>query len=170
MKYRDFASPERRKQQTLHNFTSPEVGPSVVWCAMKPKSILVLFLALGALCQAADFKSAKVLELKDASEVGANTVSDSSEGLAGAPGFVPAVLSRCRLTVAIEKTSYTAIFPVNKHLKIGDFNAGDFISARIEGNKLVIKTLDGKEMKSKIASHEPVEAVPQEKPASSPAK
>ena len=127
-------------------------------------------MALGALCHAADFKSAKVLELKDASEVGANTVSDSSEGLTGAPGFVPALLSRCRLTVEIDKTSYTAIFPVNKHLKITDFSPGDFISVRIDGNRLVIKTLDGKEMKSKIASHEPVEGVPQEKSAASQAK
>ena len=137
---------------------------------MKYKWIVALFLSLGALGYAADFKSAKVLELKDASEVGANTVSDSSEGLAGAPGFVPALLSRCRLTVAIDKTSYSAIFPVNKHLKITDFNTGDFISARIEGNKLVIKTIDGKEMRAKIASQEPIEAAPQEKPAASQAR
>ena len=107
--------------------------------------------------------------------MGANTVADSSEGIvslpaSGSPGFVPALLSRCRLTVAIEKTSYTAVYPVNKHLKITDFNPGDFISARIEGNKLVIKSLDGKEMKSKILSHEAIEATTQEKPAASPAK
>ena len=114
---------------------------------MNGKYIFVLLLALSSLGRAADFRSAKILEIKDASEVGANTVADSSEGLTGAPGFVPAVLSRCRLTVAMNKTSYTAIFPVNKHLKITDFNPGDFISVRIEGNKLVIKTLDGKELK-----------------------
>lgn len=125
---------------------------------MNSKGILVLLLALSTICQAADFKQAKVLEIRDASEVGANTVSDSSEGLSGAPGFVPAVLSRCRLTLAIDKTSYTAIYPVNNHLKITDFSPGDFISARIEGNKLLIKTLDGKEMKSKIVKHGPIEA------------
>lgn len=137
---------------------------------MNGKYIFVLLLALSSLGRAADFRSAKILEIKDASEVGANTVADSSEGLTGAPGFVPAVLSRCRLTVAMNKTSYTAIFPVNKHLKITDFNPGDFISARIEGNKLVIKTLDGKEMKSKIASREPIEPAAQEKPAASQPK
>lgn len=132
---------------------------------MNCKRILVLLFALSALCQAADFKPARVLEIRDASEVGANTVSNSSEGLSGAPGFVPAVLSRCRIAVAIDQTSYTAVYPVNKHLKITDFNAGDFISARIEGNKLVIKTVDGKEMKSKILSRESIEATTQEKPA-----
>ncbi len=134
---------------------------------MKGKWILVVLLACVSLSHAADFKPAKVLELKDASEVGANTVSDSSEGLAGTPGFVPALLSRCRLIVAIDKMSYTAVFPANKHLKISDFNAGDFISARIEGSKLVIKTLDGKVMRAKIASREPLEAAAQEKPAAS---
>lgn len=130
---------------------------------MNRKVILAMLLTVTAVCQAADFKPAKVLEMRDASEVGANTVADSSEGIvslpaSGSPGFVPAVLSRCRLTLAIDKTSYTAIYPVNNHLKITDFNPGDFISARIEGNKLVIKTLDGKEMKSKIVKHEPIEA------------
>lgn len=124
---------------------------------MNPKGIWVLLLVFAAVCQAADLKPAKVLEIRDASEVGANTVSNSSEGLSGAPGFVPAVLSRCRLTVVIDKTSYTAIYPANNHLKITDFHPGDFISARIEGNKLLIKTLDGKEMKSKIVSHEAIE-------------
>jgi hypothetical protein len=137
---------------------------------MNRKLIFALFLALSTLCQAADFKPAKVLELKDASEVGANTVSNSSEGLAGAPGFVPAVLSRCRLVVAIDDTSYTAVYPTSKHLKITDFNPGDLISARIEGNKLVIKTLDGKEMKSKILSREAIAASPQDKTAAGPAK
>ena len=131
---------------------------------MNRKHIFVLLFAISTLCQAADFKPARVLEIRDASEVGASTVSDSSEGLSGAPGFVPAVLSRCRIAVAIDKTSYTAVYPVNKHLKITDFSPGDFISARIEGNKLVIKTLDGKEMKSKIVSHEPIQA------SASPAK
>jgi hypothetical protein len=114
-----------------------------------------------ALCStlvwAADFKSAKLLEIRDASEVGANTVTDSSEGLTGTPTFVPAMLSRCRITVELDGTSYTALYPVNKHLKITDYNPGDLVPVRIEGKKLVIKTLDGKEMKAKIAHREPLE-------------
>ena len=137
---------------------------------MKRQRIFALILALGVVCHAADFKPAKVLEMRDASEVGANTVSDSSEGLAGAPGFVPAVLSRCRLVVAIDGTAYTAVYPASKHLKVTDFNPGDLISARIAGNKLVIKTLDGKEMKSKILSREASESRSGEKPPASPAR
>jgi hypothetical protein len=130
---------------------------------MKMRGILGAVLLLSCLSQAADFQRAKVLEIRDASEVGANTIADSSEGVTGAPGFVPAMLSRCRLTVTIENTSYTAVYPVNKHLKITDFSPGDFISARIEGNKLIIKTLDGKELKAKVVDREPTETPKQEK-------
>lgn len=134
------------------------------------KRILATLLLFTSLAWSAGFKPAKVLDVRDASEVGANTVADSSEGVTGAPSFVPAMLSRCQITVALEGTSYAAIFPVNKHLRIGDFAAGDSISARIEGNKLIIKSLDGKELKSKVARREPVEATPQEKSAAAPQK
>ena len=48
----------------------------------------------------------------------------------------------------------TAIFREDQHFKITDFNPGDSIQARIEGKKLVVKRLDGKEMKSKIIRQE----------------
>jgi hypothetical protein len=122
------------------------------------KRTLATLLLFSSLTWAADFQSAKLLEIRDASEVGANTVTDSSEGLAGAPTFVPALLERCKLTVALNGVSYSAIYPVNKHLKVTDFAAGDFVPARIEGNKLVIKTLDGKILKSKIVHREAIDA------------
>lgn len=134
---------------------------------MKRSLGVLLFLSL--LAWAADFKPAKLLDVHDASEVGANTVTDSSEGLTGTPTFVPAFLSRCQITVALNGASYTAIYPVNKHLKIADLNPGDFIPARIEGNKLLIKTLDGKIMKAKIVRREPLPVPPAAKPAA-PAK
>jgi len=127
------------------------------------KKVLGMLLFCSLLAWSADFKPAKLLELRDASEVGANTVSDSSEGLSGAPKFVPAMLERCRVTISLEGTNYSAIFPVSKHLRITDFNLGDFIPARIEGNKLVIKTLDGKILKSKIVNREDAHASTSEK-------
>jgi hypothetical protein len=137
---------------------------------MTMRGILGAVLLLSCLCHAAEFQRAKVMEIRDASEVGANTVANSSEGVTSAPGFVPAILSRCRLTVALENTSYTAVYPANKHLRITDFSPGDFISARIEGNKLVIKTLDGKELKAKVTDREPMEPPKQEKSAAARSK
>jgi hypothetical protein len=60
---------------------------------------------------------------------------------------------RCYLTVEIDHERYSAVFPVNQHFRLSDFNTGDEIPARIEGNKLVIRTPDGKQMKSKIVEH-----------------
>jgi hypothetical protein len=121
------------------------------------KKVLGLLLLCSSLAWSADFKPAKLLEIRDASEVGANTVTDSSEGLTGSPKFVPAMLERCQVTVALEGTSYSAIYPASKHLKVTDFAVGDFIPVRIEGNKMVIKTLDGKMLKSKIVRRETTE-------------
>jgi hypothetical protein len=131
------------------------------------KRSLLMLLVCSLLVWAADFKPAKLLEIRDASEVGANTVSNSPEGITGQATYVPAVLSRCKITLALDGISYSAIYPANNHLKIGDFNAGDFILARIEGSKLVIKTIDGKEMKSKIVHREPIETPATAKPVES---
>jgi hypothetical protein len=127
------------------------------------KRVLGALLLLSLLAWSADFKPAKLLEIRDASEVGANTVTDSSEGVTGAPTFIPALLERCQVTLALGGVSYSAIYPVSKHLKITDFTAGEIIPARIEGNKLVIKTLDGKVLKSKIVHREAIDAAPQKK-------
>jgi hypothetical protein len=128
------------------------------------KRTLWVFLLFAALAWAADFKPAKILDVRDASEVGANTVTDSSEGVSGAPKFVPAMLSRCQITVALDGVSYTAVYPVNNHLRLADLNVGDFIPTRIEANKMVIKALDGKEIKAKIAHRETIDASETQKP------
>ena len=129
------------------------------------KRSLGVLLLFASLAWAADFKPAKLLDVRDASEVGANTVTDSSEGVSGAPKFIPALLSRCQFILALDGVSYTAIYPVNNHLKMTDFNVGDFIPTRIEGNKMVIKTLDGKEVKAKITHREAIGAPETQKPA-----
>ena len=123
------------------------------------RRILVL-VALCSVAWAADFKSAKVVDIRDASEVGANTVTNNSEGVQGAPTFVPALLERCRLIIELEGKTYTALFPASNHLKITDYASGDSIPARIEGNKLVIKTLDGKVVKAKIAERQALDSKP----------
>jgi hypothetical protein len=132
------------------------------------KKVLGLLLLCSSLAWSADFKPAKLLEIRDASEVGANTVTDSSEGLTGSPKFVPAMLERCKVTVVVDGTSYSAIYPVSRHLKITDFAIGDFIPARIEGNKMVIKTLDGKILKSKIVGRETTETPSSDKKPAEP--
>jgi hypothetical protein len=61
------------------------------------------------------------------------------------------MVPRCELTVALDGQEYSAIYPLDKHLKIQNLNQGDEMMVRIEGNRMVLKSpTDGKELKSKI--------------------
>jgi hypothetical protein len=76
----------------------------------------------------------------------------------GATASIPSEYLRCAITIALDGTSYTAIYREDQHFKITDFNPGDPVQVRIEGKKLVLKRLDGKEMKAKIVKQGPVES------------
>lgn len=115
-------------------------------------SLIILALSIAAF--AADFQDAKIVEFHDASQVGAATVN-SINPVGPISTDVPALSYRCYLTVEMDGVKYSAIFPVNEHFKIAELNAGDIIPARLAGNKLLIRTPDGKEMKSKIVERSP---------------
>lgn len=115
---------------------------------------LLFVCLLSTLSFAADFKDATIVELRDATQVGTAEVSNTST-VGPYAKDVPAMVFRCYLTVEIDHAKYSAIFPVNQHFKMSDFGAGDSIPARVDGNKLTIRTPDGKEMKSKIVERTP---------------
>ena len=123
--------------------------------------ILSLFFVLSIAANAADFKLGKVVEIHDASSLAEAAVANhpvSTQGGGGATASIPSEFLRCELTIALEGTNYTAVFREDQHFKMTDFTAGDPIQARIEGKKLVVKRLDGKELKSKIIRQEPTES------------
>jgi hypothetical protein len=100
---------------------------------------------------AADFKTARVLEVRDASEAGANVAGREPISGKDPTALVGAVVPRCLIKLAIEGKSYSAVYIEDKHFKRTDVVEGEQVSARIEGNKLVLKRpTDGKEMKAKI--------------------
>ena len=122
---------------------------------------LAAFLLLSSLAWAADFKLAKVLDVHDASSLAASAVANHPVAIQAGGAqttSVPSQQLRCEVTVDIEGTSYTAVYPVDQHFKMTDFSAGDLVHARVDGKKLVLKRLDGKEMKSKIVRQGPIEA------------
>ena len=124
------------------------------------KRALIVFVLLSGLARAADYKVAKVLDVHDVSALAEAAVSNhpvSAQSGGGVTASIPSQYLRCEITVALEGTSYTAIFREDQHFKITDFNPGDAVQVRIEGKKLVVKRLDGKEMKSKILKQGPVE-------------
>jgi len=122
---------------------------------------LSLFFVFSIAANAADFKLGKVVEIHDASSLAEAAVANhpvSTQGGGGATASIPSEFLRCELTIALEGTNYTAVFREDQHFKMTDFTAGDPIQARIEGKKLVVKRLDGKELKSKIIRQEPTES------------
>jgi hypothetical protein len=122
------------------------------------KRILGALLLLSSVARGADFKRAKVLDVHDASALAEAAVANHPVAIrAGGEQTtsVPSEYLRCEITVTLAGTSYTAVYPEDQHFKITDYSAGDMIPARIEGKKLVLKRLDGKEMKAKILRQEP---------------
>jgi len=122
----------------------------------KAVAVLLLVCASVAWAGGSKWKSAKVLEVRDASETGASVASNNSVG-GPDTALVGGVVPRCRVTVALDGVSYTAIFTVDKHFKPTDLAEGEEVSARVEGNKLVLQRLDTKEMKAKIVHQGPVQ-------------
>jgi hypothetical protein len=115
------------------------------------KRIAGMLLLCCTLVAGADFKTAKVIEVRDASELGASVDTDvKADGRTTT--ISPAIAYRCEVTVALGGVKYTAIYPSSKHLNPSELVAGDTILARVEGNKLVLQAPDGKQVKSKIVS------------------
>jgi hypothetical protein len=113
-------------------------------------SCIIGLLTLTVHLWSADLKTAKIVQVRDASFTGAGISADASLGVATTPSEVPAYVQKCLVTVLLDGTEYSAIYSVDKHFKMTDFVEGEQVPARIEGNKLVLRRLDGKDMKAKI--------------------
>jgi len=117
-------------------------------------------LLLSSLAFAADFKLARVLDVRDASSLAESAVANHPVAIQAGGAqttSVPSQYLRCEVTVALEGIRYSAVYPVDQHFKMTDLSVGDMVEARIDGKKLVLKRMDGKEMKSKIVHQGPVE-------------
>ena len=117
-----------------------------------PVKSFLLICVLSSAAFAVDYKDATIIELRDATQVGTAEVSNPSS-VGPYSTDVPAMVYRCYLTVEIDHAKYSAIFPVNQHFKFSDLSTGDTIPVRVAGNKLIIRTPDGKECPpSEVAS------------------
>jgi hypothetical protein len=126
------------------------------------KQLFAVLILLTSIARAADYKIAKVLDVHDTSSLAESAVANhpvATQAGGGSTTSVPSEYLRCEITVALDGTSYTAIYREDPHFKITDFSPGDSVQVRIEGKKLVLKRLDGKEMKSKILKQGPVEGI-----------
>ena len=104
------------------------------------KRVFATLMMISAIAAAADFQQVKLLDVAP---------YKSPQLIAGATPIL-VEHNMFTLTVAIDDMSYSASFYAHRHVKSSDFIVGDTIPARIDGDKLIVKTADGKEMKARI--------------------
>jgi hypothetical protein len=108
--------------------------------------LFIVVALLANIASAADFQSAKVLDVQPYTEHGAPIVAPNN----GHPVLLDTSDDMFTLTVAIGDMGYSANYRSGRHFKSSEVVVGDTIEARIDGDKLIIKRPDGKELKAKI--------------------
>jgi hypothetical protein len=126
---------------------------------------LVLIILLGAASLWAQVSDhAKILDVRSFSEPGSPIVAPNN----GHPVIIATSNDLFILQVLIGDMAYSGQFPVSRHVKPADFIVGDFVSASIVKDKLVVASLGGKQINGKIVRRERV-AGNDPSPPSSPA-
>ena len=114
------------------------------------KSLIATLLLLQAVGFAADFQQAKLIDVQGFKQAGASIIAPNN----GYPGVIPTSRNMFTITVALENMSYSGQFRENRHFKPSQLIVGDSIQARIDGEKLILKTVAGKEEKAQIIRRE----------------
>jgi hypothetical protein len=112
--------------------------------------LAVIVAMLLAVAVAADFQQAKLLDVQVFTRAGPSLVAPNN----GYPVIIPSSEKMFTITVALDGMSYSAQYRQTRHFKPSELIVGDTISARIESDKLILKTATGKEMKAKIVRRE----------------
>ena len=116
----------------------------------------ILFV-LVATSFANDYKQARIVDFQEASTIAGGTESSpSSNGVAVTPTsrFGSSIL-KCEVILAVDGTTYTALFPEDSKFQIADLTRGAMIPVRIDGKKISMqRPSDGKEIKGKILREE----------------
>jgi hypothetical protein len=110
------------------------------------RKLAAVFVMISALAVAQDFQQAKLLDVTAYTTAGPSIVAPNG----GMPVIIPTSRNMFTITVALRDMSYSAQYSQTRHFKPSELIVGDLISARIDGDKLVLKTSDGKDIKAKI--------------------
>jgi hypothetical protein len=110
------------------------------------KRLLTVLVMLSASAVAQDFSQAKLLDVVAFTVAGPSIIAPNGQN----PVIIPTSRNMFTITVALNDMSYSAQYPQARHFRPSELIVGDQILARIDGDKLILKTSDGKEMKAKI--------------------
>lgn len=113
---------------------------------MKTLATLLLLLASAA---AADFQPAKVLDVR-AGVVPNNSPLGRWAASDGGSAVIPNSISVIDVTVAIGDLTYSARYKEQRHFKPSDLTIGETTQVRVDGDKLILKGSDGREVKGRI--------------------
>jgi len=97
-----------------------------------------------------DFEKAKLLDVQGFKEAGPSIIAPNN----GYPVLIPTSRNMFTVTVALQGMSYSAQYQERRHFKPSLLIVGDPIEARIDGDKLILRTAEGKEEKAKIVRRE----------------
>jgi hypothetical protein len=106
-------------------------------------TIIFLFSAVGL---GADFQKAKLLDVQAFKEAGASIIAPNN----GYPVVIPTSHNMFTITVAIGDMGYSAQYRQQRHFKPSELVVGDVIDAKVDGDKLVLRTAENKEVKARI--------------------
>jgi hypothetical protein len=118
------------------------------------KTLCMVLLLLSAVAAASDFQQAKLVDVQGFKQPGAPIIAPNN----GYPVVIPTSQNMFTITVALDGMSYSGQFRESRHFKPSHLIVGDSIQAKIEGEKLILKTGDDTEEKAKIIRRERLEA------------
>jgi hypothetical protein len=120
------------------------------------KTILTMLLLLQGVPLPANFQQAKLIDVQGFKEAGPPIIAPNN----GYPVIIPTSRNMFTITVALGDMSYSGQFPESPHFKPSHLIVGDFIQARIAGEKLDLLSAEGREEKTKIIRRERLRVAP----------
>jgi hypothetical protein len=118
--------------------------------------MLAAIFLLSDLSRAEDFQNAKVIDIAPYTKGNAPIIAPNN----GYPVLISTDQNMMTITVAFDGMSYSGNFYQRRDFKSSTLIVGDSISARLDGDKLVLKKPNGKEVKAKLTRRARLEPKP----------
>ena len=120
------------------------------------KGIVAALSLLSALALAEDFQNAKLIDIAPYEKSNAPIIAPNN----GYPVLISTDQNMMTITVGLNGMAYSANFRQRRDFKSSTLIVGDSILARLDGDDLVLKKPNGKEVKAKLTRRERLEPKP----------
>jgi hypothetical protein len=124
-----------------------------VFCAI---AILAAMSFLSGLSLAENFQNAKLIDIAPYRKSNTPIIAPNN----GYPVLISTDQNMMTITVALDGMSYSANFHQGRDFKSSSLVVGDSVLARLDGDNLVLKKPNGKEVKAKVTRRARLEPKP----------